>query len=186
MLNMLNPTANIYISVGQALRRGSDDSDGSRYHRQRHTYLVSIEPHHFHLPGLRQHQANVTHLEATGNNITSHTSRTAPGIIGNVLVAKSAQVTVDRVRKVLAERLKATQDAEDAYADDEDEHRLRLFLRALQDAGITAKFNIDEFVMWTHGYAEDRSNDTAPTLVAYPRAHKEHQQKPVVQMSQTW
>lgn len=192
MLNMFNSTANIYVSVGPALRRGSNESNGSHYRRPRHTYMISVEPHHFHLPGLPQHNTNLTHFEITQDThtgyhgITAHSSRTAPGIVGNVLIAKSAQATVDKVRKALEQKLASAETVDDAYADDEDEHRLRGFLHALQDSGIIAKFDIDEFVMWIHGYAVDRSNGTAPTLIAYPRAHKEHQQKIIVHQSQTW
>lgn len=192
MLNLLNSTANIYVSVGQALRKGSAQSDGSRYHRPKHTYLISVEPHRLRIPGTPQHDTPLTHFEAitdpvTGDrSIATYSSRTAPPIIGHILVARSTQATVDKVRKALAEKFRSAREAEDAYADDEEEHHLRMHLHALRDHGLIAKFDIDEFISWTHGYAVERSSDLAPSLVTYPRAHKEHQRKAALHTSQTW
>lgn len=177
---MLISTANIYVSVGQPLRRDSDESDGSRYRREKHTYLISVEPHRFHIPGLPHHETTVTHFEAI-NNISSgspvivrYSSKTSPSIIGNILIAKSAQATTNKVYKILSESLASSAGSDDSYGDDEDEHRIKLFLHALLDHGMIAKFSLDEFMTWTHSYVMDRLNNEAPSLIAYPRAHKDY------------
>lgn len=176
---MLKSTANIYVSIGQALPRDSE-SDDSQYHRQRHRYLISVEPHRLHIPGLPQHAAKVTHFEAVKDDsgssfgLARYSSRTAPGIIGNILIAASANTTPDKVEKILSNKLASPAARDDSFGDNEDEHVVRLFLHALRDTGLTTKFNIDEFIMWTHSYIMDRLNNEAPSLVAYPRAHKDY------------
>lgn len=181
MFTMISTTANIYISVGQALHHGSDESQG--YHRQKHTYLISVEPHHFRVPGMPHHEATLTHFEAIKeptsgmHGLAKYTSKDSPGIIGNILISESAHTTVEKVHKILSERLAASAASEDAYADDEDEHRLRTFIHALQEHEMVVRFKVDEFVLWTHSYLMDRLNNEAPALIAYPRAHRDYEQK---------
>ena len=181
---MINGTANIYVSVGQALHRGSDGSQG--YRRAQHKYLISVEPHQFRIPGMPQHDATVTHFEpmkdeASGKyGIVKYTSKNAPGIVGNVLIADSTHTSVGKVHKLLSERLLSTPGSEgmdDSFADNENEHFTRMFVHALQDSELVTKFRIDEFITWAHSYVADRLDNQAPALIAYPRAHKEHEQK---------
>ena len=149
--------------------------------------MISIEPRHFHIPGMPRHDAALTHFEAvkdiaTGNyGLAKYSSKNSPGVIGNILIAESAHVSADKVHKILSEKLaiatKAHQDG-DSYADNEDEHWIRAFVHALQDRDAVANFRLDEFITWLHGYLADRVNDQAPALVTYPRAHQDHDRGP--------
>lgn len=184
ILKMINGTANIYVSIGQALRRQSDESQG--YRRAQHTYLISVEPHQFHVPGMPQHQTTITHFEPMKDNtsgnygIVKYTSKNAPGIIGNILIAESAHTSVEKVHKLLSDRLPSTpesRETDDSFADNENEHFTRMFIHALQDQDVAVKFRIDEFMTWIHSYVADRLDNQAPALIAYPKAHREHEKK---------
>ena len=180
---MNNSTANIYVSVGHSVRRGSDASHG--YRKQKHSYLISVEPHRFHIPGTPHHEATLTHFEAIKDadsetyGIVKYTSKNAPEIVGNILIAESAHTTVDKIHQVLSEKLSSSvaEGSSDSYADDEDEHWIKTFVHALQHHEMVVNFKVDEFFVWTHSYLMDRLDNQAPALIAYPRAHKDHEQK---------
>lgn len=182
---IINTKANIYVSIGQQPRRDSDES--LAYRREKHTFMISVEPRHVHIPGTPRHDAALTHFEAikdvaTSNyGIAKYSSKKSHGVIGNVLIAESAHVSTDKVHKILSEKLamatKALEDG-DSYADNEDEHWIRAFVHALQDREAVANFRLDEFITWLHGFLADRVNDQAPTLVTYPRAHMDHDRGP--------
>lgn len=178
---MLNSTANIYVSIGQALRQRSEESHG--YRKPKHTYMISIETHKPHIPGLPQLEPAVKHFEAVRDVVTGkygiakHSSADSPGTIGSILVADSVHTSVDALHKTLRDKLDAETEADHSYGGDEDEHRVKTFIHALQDVGLVAKFRVDEFMLWTHSYLMDRLSNEAPALVIYPRAHRNDEQK---------
>lgn len=123
--------SNIYVSVAQG---GDQAIEGEhRYHRTQPEWYLSLEPHKHHIPGVpHKKDAEPVHyhakLDHSGNySISTHSVKTEPEIIGNVLVAENAKTSSEEVQTVLKEKLTAgpSNMPSEQTSEDEPEHWIR-------------------------------------------------------------
>lgn len=176
------PNSNIYVSVTGPL----DDKSDTGYRRPKHTWLLSIEPHHsHHIPGTPHKEREPIHYGASRNpetgvyTINTHPIESEPAIIGNILIVEAGNVSAEQVHKFLEEELGPTASTTKTRdtSDDEAEHWIRHAMRGMQERKISHQFDVDEFMMFAHGYMANRLANEAPALIAYPRIHKDHEKK---------
>lgn len=168
-------TSNIYVSVTGS----APNASGTGIENPKHSWMISVEPHHFHIPGTQQKHEEPTHFTATWDekdgrhNVHLHQIDNEPGIIGNILIAESAKVSTDKFHQFLEEELASSTGG----SPDAPENWIKGALRALQKHKVADEFNIDEFMTWAHAYEADRARGEGQALVAYPKAHKDHESK---------
>lgn len=180
---MVGANSNIYVSVTGPL--ASSQHEG--YRRAQHIWLISVEPHHTHVPGVPRkdheplHYAATKDLETGVYTVKSHELADGPGIIGNILIVESAHISPDKFREVLEEELGPTspisQSKDREPSDDEPEHWIRRVIHGLQERKIAESFRVEEFMTFAHGYLANRLENEAPALIAYPKIHKDHEKK---------
>lgn len=172
--------ANIYVSIA----RPASEPHQETYHRSRHTWMLSVEPHHTYIPGVKRKDPEPVHYAATRNEetgiytIKTHQAESEPVIIGNILVVESAHASPEDIHKLLEELLgpgssTKTKDG----GSDEPEHWIRRALRAMQKQNIAQQFDVEEFMLFGKSYEENRMENEAPALIAYPKIHKDHEKK---------
>lgn len=153
--------------------------------------MLSAEPHKLHFPGLSPSRAKPMHYTARFDknarsysiNSTSAEAQSSK-IIGNILIAKSANGSIETIFAILKQKL--TQEGQ-ASADlpseqtpeDEPEHWIRKALHGLQAEGLVDKFDVGEFMTFAHAYAVRREEpeQPAPAMVVYPKLSKDHAKK---------
>ena len=173
-------TANVYVSVTRAL----DEKNANGYRKPQHSWMLSVEPHHTHIPGTQHKDVEPIHYaafrdEETGiYSIRQHSSDNEPAIIGNILIAESVHTSPEQVHVIL-ELVFNPSDPSKAGAHDGDdlEHWIRTAVHAIQEHKIAHPFNVDEFMTFAHGYEASRMENEAPALVAYPKIHKDYEKK---------
>jgi len=175
--------ANIYLSVTRAV----DIPHQETYHRPIHTWMLSIEPHHTHFAGVGRKDPEPIHYSASRNEetgvytIKTHQAESEPLIIGNILVVESTHASPEDIHKLLEELLgpgSQTKSKDDGGGnDDEPEHWIRRALHAMQKRNIAQHFDIEELFIFARSYEARRMEDEAPALVAFPKIHKDHEQK---------
>lgn len=185
---MVGSSCNVYVSITgpqDSERRSSGQQ--KHYRRPQHTWLISIEPHHSHLmPGIGHkdkdrepvHYVATWDPEAETYTIDTHSLVRDPGIIGNILIVEEAHVSTERLHSMLKEDLSPLSPRKDhASSEDEPEHWLRGAIHGLQHRKVAQPFDVDEFLMFAHGYVANRLENEAPALIAYPKIHKEADKK---------
>ena len=176
---MVGGTSNVYVSV----TRAPDSVHGGDYRKPRHTWMISIEPHHLHLPGTPRKDPEPIHYAATRNEetgvytINTHQTESEPAIIGNILIAESVHTSAEQVHTLLEEILGPNSSRSGKAGGEEPEHWIRIALRAMQERKIAEAFSLDEFMTFAHGYEANRMDNEAPALIAYPKIHKDHEKK---------
>ncbi len=176
---MVGTTSNIYVSIGGP--RDSGRKDG--YRKPLHAWMISVEPHYTHVPGTSYKQTEPLHYAATKDTETGawtvepHEITDEPGIIGNILIVESAHIQPDKIHGMLKEDMASSPSKDMASSDDEPEHWILSVIHGLQRRNIAQHFDIDEFIMYTHGYLANRLDNEAPALIAYPKIHKEPEKK---------
>ena len=173
-------TSNIYVSVTQA--KDKDHRHG--YRRPQHIWMLSVEPHHMHIPGTPRKETEPIHYtakmdEASGvYTIKVHQPENEPSIIGNILIAESAHTSAEQFQSMLEDVLGPKSSGKSGVKDSDDpEHWIRTALHAMHERNIAEKFNLEEFMTFAHGYEANRIDKEAPALVAYPKIHKDHEKK---------
>ena len=146
--------------------------------------MLSVEPHHTHVPltPRKEHEPihySVTRNEATGAySIKTHQIENEPVIIGNILVVESAKTSAEDVKRLLEEHLGSVSPSKDKDGGyDEPELWIHRALYALQKHGVAEQFDLEEFMTFARSYESRRLEDEAPALVAYPKLHKDHDKK---------
>jgi hypothetical protein len=146
--------------------------------------MLSVEPHHTHIPGIPRKDPEPIHYavardEDTGTyTINTHQAESEPAIIGNILVVESAKTSPEDLHKLLEELLGPNSPSKHKDGgDDEPEHWIRRALHAMQKQKIAEEFDLEEFMIFGHSYAASRMENEAPALVAYPKIHKDHEKK---------
>ena len=173
-------TSNLYVSVTRAL----DGEHAHGYRKPRHTWMLSVEPHQTHIPGTPHKHPEPTHFSAVRNEetgvytITIHQIENEPAIIGNILIAESTHTSAEQVHKLLEEILGSNSPwRSNEHSGDEPEHWIRRAIQAMQERQMAQAFDVGEFMTFAHGYEANRMENDAPALIAYPKAHKNHEQK---------
>ena len=165
----------IYVSIGN----GYEYVQHEKRHRlkPRHTWMLSLEPRTHQLGGKRPHRE---HYSATWdirqNRYELHpVSGTNFGIVGSVRLTKSAQVSSERIAKLLEQGLDigyANSPAEQTAVEGP-EHWIRAALNELQIQGVIFSFDVDEFIAFAHRYVAKRldpgSGILMPAIIPYPR-----------------
>lgn len=180
---MVGASSNIYVSVTGPQAEGKHDG----YRRQQHIWLISVEPHHSAIPGLSHKDREPLHYAASKDpetgvyTLKSFEIADGPGIIGNILIVESAHVSSDKLREALEEDLGPTSPISKSKdrepSDDEPEHWIRNAIHGLQQRKLAESFQIEEFMMFAHGYLANRLENETPAMIAYPKIHKDHEKK---------
>lgn len=177
-------TSNIYVSVTGPQ---SSKEPQERYHRDRHIWLISVEPHHTYtsqVPGIGNKDKEPLHYAASKDPESGHYTLKSfevadgPSIIGNILIVENGHVSTDKLREVLEEELGPKASVSHSKdSDDEPEQWIRRAIHGLQHRKIADHFAIEEFMMFAHGYLANRLEGETPALIAYPKIHKDHEKK---------
>lgn len=181
---MVGASSNIYVSVTGP--QASVEHEG--YRREQHLWIISVEPHHTQVPGLSHKDPEPLHYTATKNletgsyTVKEHDLSDGPGIIGNILIVESAHMSSAKLLEILEHDLGSTSKTSQSKDrqpsdDDEPEHWIRHAIHGLQHRKIADSFQIDEFMMFAHGYLANRLENERPALIAYPKIHKDHEKK---------
>lgn len=164
------PKANLYVSVTRAQR-----AEGEGYRRALHTWMLSVEPHPFHVPGTHHKDIEPIHYTASkkdeGYTITTHPSTSEPAIIGNILIAEDAHTTPAYIHKILLQENTHSDCAGDA------EHWIQSALLAMQKHKVIESFDVDTFMTFARSYEASRMDGEGSSLIAYPKLHKEPEKK---------
>ena len=146
--------------------------------------MLSIEPHHTNIPGIKRKDPEPVHYAAAKNEetgvytIKTHQAEGEPVIIGNILVVESAHTSPEDMHKLLEELLGAGSPTKSKDGGgDEPEHWIRRALQAMQKQNIAQQFDLDSFMTYARSYEANRMENEAPALVAYPKIHKDHEKK---------
>lgn len=184
MAPSVGATSNIYVSV-TGPQSEKEQHDG--YRRQRHIWLISVEPHHTYtsqVPGMGNKDHEPLHYAASKDpetgvyTLKSFEVADGPSIIGNILIVENGHVSTDKLREVLEEELGSRSSASQSKdSDDEPESWIRRAIHSLQHRKIADSFAIEEFMMFAHGYLANRLEGETPALIAYPKLHKDHEKK---------
>ena len=181
-------TSNIYVSV-----TGPKDNDhGSGYRRPEHTWMISVESHHIGVVGMPHKQKEPIHYAASRNmetgvyTINTHEISAGPGIIGNILIAESANVSAEKIHEILEEEIgpssppaassKPSSKGSDPSGE-EPEDWIRKAIQGFQKRKVAEPFDVEEFMMFAHGYTANRVENETPALIAYPKIHKDAEKK---------
>lgn len=180
----MSPKSNIYVSVTRA--RGGL---GEGYHRPLHTWMISVEQHvgMLHLPGKSSKEPEPVHFAAAINEetgvytINTHPSASEPAIIGNILIAEDAHTSVDEVHRLLEQEFGQMSDRalqkHTSGQEGDAEHWIKNAIRTLQSSKHVENFPTEEFMTFAHGYEANRMDGEGHALIAYPKAHKKHEEK---------
>jgi hypothetical protein len=176
----MSPKSNIYVSVTRAKK-----GEGETYHRPQHSWMLSVEQHHFHIPATPHKDPEPVHYAAQKvdgvYNINTHPATSEPAIIGNILIAENASTSPEEIHKLLEEELgsvskRSVEDHRDSDAGDA-EHWIQVVLKGMQGKKIIDAFPIEEFMTFAHGYEASRMDGEGHALLAYPKLHKDSEKK---------
>lgn len=180
----MSPKSNIYVSVTRAR-----NTVGEGYHRPLHTWMISVEQHTgiLHIAGKSDKDPEPVHFAAEINDETGvytiniHAATSEPAIIGNILIAEDAHTSVDEVHRLLEQEFGQSSDRslhKHTSGEGEDaEQWIKNAIRTLQSSKHVEKFSAEEFMTFAHGYEANRMDGEGHALIAYPKAHKEHEKK---------
>jgi hypothetical protein len=172
----MSPKSNVYISVTRAPQHYEES-----YRRTPHNWLLSIEPHSFHVPGTHKDDPEPIHYAALEDEdgfitVSTRAAEIEPAIIGNVLIAENAHVSPEQFHALLEEVFGRKESVEHRASGQELEHWIREAVRKLQERKMIEAFNVSELITFTHGYEAVRLDSEGESLVAYPKI-KGHENK---------
>lgn len=182
---MVGTSNNLYISIA----RPKPNDAVSTYRKPQHTWLLSVEPHSSHVPehvpGLPHKAHDPVHYAAIRDEdsglytIDTHSDISGPVLIGNVLIAESAHASAERIHQILTKAFTPSTTATSSkhLPDDQPEQWIGTAIRRLQEHKLCEPFGVDEFMAFTHGYEANRMDNEAPAMIAYPKAHRNHEEK---------
>lgn len=179
-LDVIMVTCNIYVSVAQPSDKGTNQG----YRKAVRTWMLSIESHHRHLPGLAHQDQEPVHYKATLNEesgaltVSEHSADSEPAIIGNILIAEDANTSPEKFRHIIQDACASGSPHGKHNVDEAPETWVWEAMRAMQEHKICERFSIDEFMTFARGYEAHRmNNEGSPALIAYPKIHPDHEKK---------
>ena len=189
---MLDQKSNIYLSVSRGYDSASPDGP-PHYRKPQHIWMLSVEPHKHHIPGIPDKHPQPVHIGATwdedSNRYSLHSLAAGSdyGIVGNILISDSASVKVDEIQKLLERHLDSSASGSSTasnlpskeFSSDESDHWIRLGLHVLQRNNTLEAFDVGEFMTFAHSFVAQRLDEDsdAPAMIAYPHLHADHEKK---------